>query len=97
MSQKLLKNIDMVVTFNDREEIFEHCDILIEGAVIKEIGVNLSAGEDTEIIDCKGLTALPGFVNTHHHLYQTLFRGIKEVQEQPLFPWLVGLHEFWRT
>jgi cytosine/adenosine deaminase-related metal-dependent hydrolase len=97
MSQKLLKNIDMVVTFNDREEIFEHCDILIEGAVIKEIGVNLSAGEDTEIIDCKGLTALPGFVNTHHHLYQTLFRGIKEVQEQPLFPWLVGLYEFWKN
>lgn len=97
MSRKLLKNIDLVVTFNDREEIFEHCDILIEGPAIKEIGSNLRVGEDAEIIDCSGLTALPGFVNTHHHLYQTLFRGIEEVQEQPLFPWLVGLYEFWKN
>lgn len=96
MNQKLLKNIDLVITFNDQEEIFEHCDILIEGAAIKEIGIGLNAGRDSEIIDCSGLTALPGFVNTHHHLYQTLFRGIKEVQEQPLFPWLIGLYEFWK-
>ncbi len=50
----------------------------------------------TEIVDCTGLTVLPGFVNTHHHLYQTLFRGLKEVQEKPLFPWLIGLYQFWR-
>ncbi|HWR60184.1 MAG TPA: 8-oxoguanine deaminase [Clostridia bacterium] len=97
MSQKLLKNIDLVVTFNDREESFEHCDILIDGAAIKEIGPGLAAAPDAEIIDCSGLVALPGFVNTHHHLYQTLFRGIKEVQEQPLFPWLIGLYEFWKN
>jgi len=97
MSQKLLKNIDLVITFNDREETFEHCDILIEEAAIRDIGSNLNAAGDAEIIDCNGLTALPGFVNTHHHLYQTLFRGIEEVQEQPLFPWLIGLYEFWKN
>ncbi len=97
MSQKLLKNIDLVVTFNDREESFEHCDILIDGAAIKEIGSGLAAESGAEVIDCSGLVALPGFVNTHHHLYQTLFRGIKEVQEQPLFPWLIGLYEFWKN
>lgn len=97
MSQKLLKNIELIVTFNDREETFEHCDILIEGNAIKEIGSRLTAEADAEIVDCSGLTALPGFVNTHHHLYQTLFRGIKEVQEQPLFPWLIGLYEFWKN
>ncbi len=129
MNKKLLKNIDLVVTFNNRGEIIEHCDILIEGAVIKKIGnftgdlpeaeleagsdtepeagleagpdtepeAGLEAGPDVEVIDCSGLTALPGFVNTHHHLYQTLFRGIREVQEQPLFPWLIGLYEFWKN
>lgn len=97
MKLKLLRNIDFVVTFNDREEQFTHCDILIEGPAIKEIGNNIQAPEGTEIIDCSGLTALPGFVNTHHHLYQTLFRGIKEVQELPLFPWLIGLYEFWKN
>jgi len=99
MHQKLLKNIDFIVTFNDREEKFEHCDILIEGPAIKAIGKNLDAeaAGDAEVVDCTGLTALPGFVNTHHHLYQTLFRGIKEVQELPLFPWLIGLYEFWKN
>jgi 8-oxoguanine deaminase len=98
MKKMLLKNIDYVVTFNDKEEQFINYDILIEGPAIKQIASNIEKiDEDTEIIDCSGLTALPGFVNTHHHLYQTLFRGIKEVQELPLFPWLTGLYEFWKN
>lgn len=97
MKTKLLKNIRHVITFNDREEIFENVDILIEGPKIISIGTHLEVSHETEIIDCTDLVALPGFVNTHHHLYQTLFRGIKEVQEQPLFPWLIGLYEFWKN
>lgn len=97
MKSKLLKNISYVVTFNDREETFNDYDILIKGNKIAAIGKNLKPDEKTEIIDCRNLVALPGFVNTHHHLYQTLFRGIKEVQEQPLFPWLIGLYEFWKN
>jgi 8-oxoguanine deaminase len=98
MKQILLKNIEYIVTFNDKEEQLSNCDILIEGSCIKEIGRSIQViQEDTEFVDCSGLTALPGFVNTHHHLYQTLFRGIKEVQELPLFPWLTGLYEFWKN
>jgi len=98
MKQILLKNIEYIVTFNDKEEQLSNCDILIEGSCIKEIGSCIQViQEDTEFVDCSGLTALPGFVNTHHHLYQTLFRGIKEVQELPLFPWLTGLYEFWKN
>ncbi|MDP4161079.1 MAG: amidohydrolase family protein, partial [Bacillota bacterium] len=96
MSKLLFKNIDYIYTFNDREEIFQKSDILIEGPKIERIGKELAASEETEVIDCTGLIALPGFVNTHHHLYQTMFRGIKEVQEKPLFPWLIGLYEFWK-
>ena len=96
MKTLLLKNINTIYTFNDNEEIFENYNILIEGSKITAIGENLSIPENAEIIDCSGLVALPGFVNTHHHLYQTLFRGIKEVQEKPLFPWLIGLYEFWK-
>lgn len=97
MKTLLLKNIKHVITFNDREETFENVDILIEGPKIISIGTHLEVSIETEIIDCTGLVALPGFVNTHHHLYQTLFRGIKEVQEKPLFPWLIGLYEFWKN
>lgn len=96
MSQLLLKNIAYIVTFNNHEETFVKSDILIEGPRIAGIGKDLPASEEAEVIDCTGLVALPGFVNTHHHLYQTMFRGIKEVQEKPLFPWLIGLYEFWK-
>lgn len=96
MAYKLLKNISMAVTFDDDDSILNGVDILVKDNEIAGIGKNLAAGQDAEVIDCTGLTALPGFVNTHHHLYQTLFRGIDEVQEKPLFPWLVGLYEFWK-
>lgn len=96
MPCKLLKNISMAVTFDDKDSIFNNIDILVRDNEIADIGKNLDVDYETEVIDCTGLTALPGFVNTHHHLYQTLFRGIDEVQEKPLFPWLVGLYEFWK-
>lgn len=92
----LLKNISQAVTFNDKNEILNEVDILINNNEIISIGKNISVDETIEVIDCTNLLALPGFVNTHHHLYQTLFRGIQEVQEKPLFPWLVGLYEFWK-
>lgn len=93
--KKLLKNLSKVVSFDNEDKIYEESDILIEDNEIINIGKNLYE-KDAEFIDCKGLIAIPGFVNTHHHLYQTLFRGIDEVQEKPLFPWLIGLYEFWK-
>lgn len=101
MPSVLLRNISKIYTFNNQESIVSNQDIFIEDGVIREIGPTLSTtrpdgSNDTRVIDCSNLIALPGFVNTHHHLYQTLFRGIKEVQEKPLFPWLIGLYQFWQ-
>lgn len=98
MPNLLLKNIAIMYTFNSQEEILKDTDIYMEDGVIKEIGPDLSKKyvQTEETVDCCGLVALPGFVNTHHHFYQTLFRGIREVQELPLFPWLQGLYQFWQ-
>lgn len=93
--KKLLKNLSMAVSFDEEDKIYKNADILIDNNEIKNIGENLY-DKDAEVKDCRGLIAIPGFVNTHHHLYQTLFRGIDEVQEKPLFPWLTGLYEFWK-
>lgn len=97
MKTLLLKNLACIYTFNDKDEILKQCSILIQDSAIKAIGTDLEVPDDCNVVDCKDLIALPGFVNTHHHLYQTLFRGIKEVQEKPLFPWLIGLYEFWKN
>jgi cytosine/adenosine deaminase-related metal-dependent hydrolase len=47
-------------------------------------------------LDARGKVVLPGLVNTHHHLPQTLTRNVPRVQEAPLFRWLVELYEVWR-
>lgn len=96
MSSFLFKNISTAVTFDNKDRILEDIDILVVDNQIIAVGKDIKAEESTEKIDCRNCVAIPGFVNTHHHLYQTLFRGIKEVQEKPLFPWLIGLYEFWK-
>lgn len=98
MSKILLKNADYILTFNDKDEIHRNFDILIEDNKISKIDKDINIKEEAgiEIIDATGKLLMPGFVNTHHHLYQTMFRGIDEVQEMPLFPWLQGLYEFWK-
>jgi 8-oxoguanine deaminase len=100
MSQLLLQNISTLYSFDNADTIYSSTDLLIQDGVITAIGKDLANKLDLhdsiKILDCTSLIALPGFVNTHHHLYQTLFRGLKEVQEKPLFPWLIGLYEFWK-
>lgn len=96
MSKILFKNVNYMLTFNDKDEILRGYDLLVIDNEIKEIAKNIIILPDYEVIDASNKVMSPGFVNTHHHLYQTLFRGIDEVQEMPLFPWLKGLYEFWK-
>jgi cytosine/adenosine deaminase-related metal-dependent hydrolase len=48
-----------------------------------------------EVIDCRRFLAIPGLINTHHHLYQTLTRGFPESEGNSLFPWLRMLYPIW--
>ncbi|MHC5039599.1 MAG: 8-oxoguanine deaminase [Planctomycetota bacterium] len=95
----LLEGARAVVTLDDGGTVLEGGDVLIQGPEILRIGTSLRTGGMTEpdrVIDCSGTILLPGLVNTHHHLFQTLFRAIPEIQDAPLFPWLLHLYELWR-
>ena len=70
-------------------------DLLIEGDRIADIGEGLPRGDAT-VIDASTKLVMPGLVNTHHHMYQTLQRGIPAVQNAKLFDWLTTLYEIWR-
>jgi len=96
MSKLLIKNADWVITLDDRGTRYANADILIEENVIKEIGPNLAADYDTQVLDGRGKVVIPGMVNTHHHFYQTLTRSIPATQEIELFDWLIKLYEIWR-
>ena len=93
----LLKNIQLLYT--GTEEL-SGVDLLIQGNKISRIAESIDIGEvrgaGFEEIDCSGMVVLPGFVNTHHHFYQTLQRCLKEVQDSPLFDWLTKLYEIWK-
>ena len=60
----------------------EDTDVLIEGNIIRKIAPRildslgpLNANSGIEIIDCTGKIISPGFVDTHHHLWQTQLKG----------------------
>ena len=98
----LIKAASWVITLDDRGERFRDADVLVRGPAIAAIGPGVgeaaaAAGERLEeTIDGRGKVVIPGLVNTHHHLYQTLSRSIPATQDIPLFPWLVKLYEVWR-
>lgn len=50
-------------------------DILIEGNTISKIGAGITATSEVQVIDCTDKILSPGFVDTHHHVWQTLLKG----------------------
>lgn len=91
----LIKNALVLATMDDSGREIRGGEVYIEGAEIKKVGKGLKTGADT-VIDAKNCVVLPGFVNTHHHLYQTLTRSMPAVQDAKLFDWLLYLYEIWR-
>ena len=51
-------------------------DIFVEGGAITAIGPELPVPAETEIIDARGLIALPGLIETHWHMWGTLARNM---------------------
>jgi len=74
---------------NPANEIFAAGDVLIENGRIASVGQRSGPlPRDIEIIDGRGKIAMPGFVNAHHHLFQSLLRGLAPNARLP--NWLTG-------
>jgi 5-methylthioadenosine/S-adenosylhomocysteine deaminase len=52
------------------------CDVLIDGDVIAGVGADLQDRPDAEVIDASGCLVIPGFVDTHRHMWEALLRGL---------------------
>ena len=85
-----------VATVDSVDTEHERGHIVIEGTRIVAVG---SGDAPTDLlvgasrIDGTGHLVTPGLVNTHHHLYQWLTRGL--AQDSILFDWLVALYPSW--
>ena len=78
-----------------RREIADGAVFARDG-VIEAVGTSaqLPASAD-EVIDARDQIVIPGLVNTHHHMYQTLTRAVPAAQDCELFKWLQTLYLIW--
>jgi cytosine/adenosine deaminase-related metal-dependent hydrolase len=61
-------------------------DVLVAGDRIAAVGAGIAAAPDAEVLDARDAFVLPGFVQTHVHVVQSLARGYAE--GLPLLRWL---------
>lgn len=96
MKSLLIRNADCVATFDDARRELRGASVLVRGHRIEAIGpaAELPQRAD-EVIDARGHLVLPGLVNTHHHMYQSLTRALPATQDAELFGWLRGLYPVW--
>ena len=70
--------------------------VLAEDGVITRIGTeDKDWPSPDEVLDATGCVVVPGLVNTHHHLYQTLTRAFSPALGCDLFGWLRVLYPVW--
>jgi len=96
MSTFLLKNAALLITMDEERRQIEQGGLLVRDNVIEMVGPSSELPQEADrVIDASGMVVLPGLVNTHHHLYQTLTRALPAVQDVELFDWLVALYPIW--
>ena len=94
----LITDAEVVVTMDDARRELRGASLLLRGAMIEAIwpaGEMPPGTSADEVIDARGHAVLPGLVNTHHHMYQSLTRAIPAAQNAELFGWLKTLYPIW--
>ncbi len=96
MPSLLIKNAEVLVTMDAGRRELRGAGLYAENGIIRQVGLTseLPATADT-VIDMTGQIVLPGFVNTHHHLNQTLTRNLPAAQNNNLFAWLKAHYRVW--
>lgn len=96
MPTLLVRHADVLVTMDDRRREIRDGGFFAQDGFITLVD-ETSRLPDTadQIVDMRGHIVLPGLINTHHHLYQTLTRAVPAAQDADLFHWLKTLYPIW--
>lgn len=86
--RSVIENISLLVTMNNSQERLADVSIVIEDNIITQITKEKVCQKCDKVIDGRNRIALPGFVNTHHHLFQSFLRHVPELQNQPIDIWI---------
>ncbi len=96
MATLLIKNIYTLVTMDAARREIRNGGMFIKDGFIQQIGNSDELPtEADEIRDLHDHIVFPGFINTHHHFYQTLTRVVPAAQDANLFNWLKTLYPIW--
>lgn len=94
MGTLLVRNAAVVATMDGAE--VAGGGLFVRDGWIEEVGPTEELPDEAdEVVDLSGHVVLPGLVNTHHHLYQTLTRAFPGAQDSGLFDWLRTLYPVW--
>lgn len=92
----LVKNADLLVTMDAQRREIAQGGMYIQGNRITAVGASKDLPQQAdEILDMSGHIVIPGLINTHHHMYQSLTRVIPAAQDGELFNWLTQLYPIW--
>jgi 8-oxoguanine deaminase len=96
MPTLLAQNADVLVTMDDGRRELANAGLFVRDGIIEQVGPTRELPPDADVVlDMTGQILLPGFVNTHHHLDQTLTRALPHGQNINLFPWLQAHYPIW--
>lgn len=92
----LIRNARVLVTMDEQRRELADGAIFIRDHVIEQVGYSADLPQSAdEVIDASAHVVLPGLINTHHHMYQSLTRAIPAAQNGELFNWLTNLYPVW--
>jgi len=100
----LIRHADVVVTMDDARRELRGASVLIRDGVIERVGTDVEVANDLandearapdRVVDARGCVVLPGLVNGHHHMFQSLTRTIGTGDGLGLFDWLKRLYPLW--
>lgn len=96
MGTLLAKNALVVVTMDEARREIRDGALFIRDNIIEQVGPTSELPDRADqVLDLSGHVVLPGLVNTHHHMYQSLTRVIQAGQNEELFGWLRSLYPIW--
>ena len=92
----LIRHARRLVTMDGQRREIEDGAVFIRGNAIEAVGrtADLPPSAD-EVINAHDQLVMPGLVNTHHHMFQTLTRAVPAAQDNELFGWLQTLYPLW--
>jgi len=100
----ILQHADVLVTMDAQRREIPDGALVANGPAVEWVGPTAELPEQyrrladegrAEVVDMRGHVVMPGLVNTHHHMYQSLTRAVPAAQDAELFGWLTNLYMLW--